>query len=119
MGGDEPFATFLADELMIGEPGCMKAMVEAYNRVGGNVVCGLEVPDDETDKYGIIDPGARDGALGEVKGLVEQPKQGSAPSKIMIPGRYILQPEEMRIRETKEKGRSEEPTSELQSLMRN
>src|SRR3546814_9395588 len=94
---------------MIGEPGCMKAMVEAYNRVGGNVVCGLEVPDDETDKYGIIDPGARDGALVEVKGLVEKPKQGSAPSNIMIPGRYILQPEVMR---------SEEHTSELQSLMR-
>src|SRR3546814_8077075 len=48
--GDEPFAIFLADELMIGEPGCMKAMVEADNRVGGNVVCGLEVPDEETQK---------------------------------------------------------------------
>src|SRR3546814_5803766 len=89
---------------MIGEPGCMKAMVEAYNRVGGNVVCGLDVPDDETDKYGIIDPGARDGALVDVKGLVEKPKQGSAPSNIMIPGRYILQPGVMRILETPEKG---------------
>src|SRR3546814_19587656 len=89
---------------MIGEPGCMKAMVEAYNRVGGNVVCGLEVPDDETDKYGIIDPGARDGALVEVKRLVEKPKQGSAPSNIMIPGRYILQPAVLRILEPHEKG---------------
>ncbi|RIA36757.1 UDP-glucose pyrophosphorylase [Hephaestia caeni] len=102
--GDEPFAIFLADELMIGKPGCMKAMVEAYNRIGGNVVCGLEVPASETDKYGIIDPGERDGALVEVKGLVEKPKQGSAPSNIMIPGRYILQPEVMRILETQEKG---------------
>ncbi len=102
--GDEPFAIFLADELMIGKPGCMKAMVEVYNRVGGNVVCGLEVPDDETGKYGIIDPGKRDGALVEVKGLVEKPKQGSAPSNIMIPGRYILQPEVMRILETQEMG---------------
>src|SRR3546814_9756592 len=89
--GDEPYAIYLAYELMIGEPGCMKARVEAYNRVCGNVGCGLEVPDDETDKYGSIDPGARDGALVEVKGLVEKPKQGSAPSNIMIPGRYILQ----------------------------
>jgi UTP--glucose-1-phosphate uridylyltransferase len=102
--GDEPFAIFLADELMIGKPGCMKAMVEAYNQVGGNIVCGLEVPDSETDKYGIIDPGVRDGALVEVKGLVEKPKQGTAPSNIMIPGRYILQPEVMRILETQEKG---------------
>jgi UTP--glucose-1-phosphate uridylyltransferase len=62
------------------------------------------VPDSETDKYGIIDPGARDGALVEVKGLVEKPKQGTAPSNIMIPGRYILQPEVMRILETQGKG---------------
>ncbi|MGN6377228.1 MAG: UTP--glucose-1-phosphate uridylyltransferase GalU [Sphingomonas sp.] len=102
--GDEPFAIFLADELMIGKPGCMKQMVDAYEKVGGNVVCGLEVPDSETDKYGIIDPGTRDGALVEVKGLVEKPKQGTAPSNIMIPGRYILQPEVMRILETQEKG---------------
>ena len=102
--GNEPFAIFLADELMTGQPGCMRQMVEAYNRVGGNVVCGLEVPASETDKYGIIDPGARDGALVEVKGLVEKPKQGTAPSNIMIPGRYILQPEVMRILETQEKG---------------
>jgi UTP--glucose-1-phosphate uridylyltransferase len=102
--GDEPFAIFLADELMTGKPGCMKAMVEAYQKVGGNVVCGYEVPDSETDKYGIVDPGARDGALVEVKGLVEKPKQGAAPSNLMIPGRYILQPEVMRILETQEKG---------------
>ena len=102
--GDEPFAIFLADELMIGKPGCMKAMVEAYHEVGGNVVCGCEVPDSETDKYGIVDPGKRDGALVEVKGLVEKPKDGTAPSNLMIPGRYILQPEVMRILETQEKG---------------
>src|SRR3546814_14676374 len=104
MGGDEPFAIFLADELMIGEPGCMKAMVEAYNRVGGNVVCGLEVPDDETDKYGIIDPGARDGAPVEVKGLVAKTKQGRAPSTIMNPGRYIIQPEQTVTPSVREKG---------------
>lgn len=102
--GDEPFAIFLADELMIGEPGCMKAMVEAYNRVGGNVVCGYEVPADETDKYGIVEPGVRNDALVEVKGLVEKPVRGTAPSNMMIPGRYILQPEVMRILETQEKG---------------
>ena len=102
--GDEPFAIFLADELMRGTPGCMKQMVDAYNRTGGNIVCGYEVPDSETDKYGIVDPGETNGALVEVKGLVEKPKAGSAPSNLMIPGRYILQPEVMRILETQEKG---------------
>jgi len=102
--GDEPFAIFLPDELMVGKPGCMKQMVEAYERVGGNIVCGYEVPADQTDKYGIITPGKVDGALVEVTGLVEKPKLGTAPSNLMIPGRYILQPEVMRVLEDQEKG---------------
>jgi UTP--glucose-1-phosphate uridylyltransferase len=102
--GDEPFAIFLADELMVGQPGCMKQMVDAYNRVGGNLVCGYEVPPDETDRYGIISPGRQDGNLVEVTALVEKPKLGTAPSNLMIPGRYILQPEVMRVLETQGKG---------------
>ncbi len=96
--GDEPFAVLLPDELMVGKPGFMKQMVEAYNQVGGNVIGALEVADSETDKYGIISPGAIDGRLTEVKALVEKPKQGTAPSNLMIPGRYILQPGEGRWR---------------------
>ncbi len=102
--GDEPFAVLLPDELMVGKPGFMKQMVEAYNQVGGNVIGALEVADSETDKYGIISPGAIDGRLTEVKALVEKPKQGTAPSNLMIPGRYILQPDVMRILENQEKG---------------
>ena len=102
--GDEPFAVLLPDELMVGKPGFIAQMVEAYNQVGGNIVGALEVPDSETDKYGIISPGAVDGRLTEVKALVEKPKAGSAPSNLMIPGRYILQPEVMRILESQEKG---------------
>ena len=52
--GDEPFAIFLPDELMIGEPGCMKQMVEAYNQVGGNLISVLEVPEEEVPSYGVI-----------------------------------------------------------------
>jgi UTP--glucose-1-phosphate uridylyltransferase len=102
--GDEPFAVLLPDELMVGTPGFVAQMVEAYNEVGGNIVGALEVPDSETDKYGIISPGAVDGRLTEVKALVEKPEQGSAPSNLMIPGRYILQPEVLRILESQEKG---------------
>jgi len=102
--GDEPFAVLLPDELMVGKPGFMKQMVEAYNQVGGNVIGALEVPDSETDKYGIISPGTINGRLTEVTALIEKPKRGTAPSNLMIPGRYILQPEVMRILETQEKG---------------
>ena len=79
-------------------------MVQAYDKVGGNVIGALEVAPEETDKYGIISPGARDGALTEVTALVEKPAKGSAPSNLMIPGRYILQPEVMKILDAKEKG---------------
>jgi len=106
--GDEPFAIFLADELLIGVPGCMKQMVEAYQETGGNVVCGYEVPADQTHNYGIVDPGAENGPLVEVKGLIEKPPQGSAPSNLMIPGRYILQPEVMRVLENQEHGAGNE-----------
>ena len=102
--GDEPFAVLLPDELMVGTPNFLAQMVEAYARVGGNVIGALEVPAAETDKYGVIAPGAVDGALVEVKALVEKPKQGTAPSNLMIPGRYILQPVVMQVLETQAAG---------------
>ncbi len=110
--GDEPFAILLPDELMVGKSdgsdGCMSQMVEAYGRVGGNLVCGHEVPSDQTDRYGIITPGVRDGHLVEVKGLVEKPRAGTAPSNLMIPGRYILQPEVMGVLENQARGAGNE-----------
>ena len=102
--GNEPFAVLLPDELMMGEPNCLAQMVEAYEKVGGNIVAALEVPDSETHKYGVIDPGATDGHLTEIRGLVEKPAPGSAPSNLMLPGRYILQPDVMRALDAKEKG---------------
>ena len=102
--GDEPFAIFLPDELMIGQPGCMKQMVEAYDQVGGNLISVLEVPEAEVSSYGVIAPGKRDGALTEVLGLVEKPKREDAPSNLIISGRYILQPEVMRVLESQQAG---------------
>jgi UTP--glucose-1-phosphate uridylyltransferase len=102
--GDEPFAVFLPDEVMVGTPNCTRQLVDAYERVGGNVVAVLEVPADETHKYGVVDPGARDGNLTEIKGLVEKPAPGTAPSNLMLPGRYVLQPEIMKVLGEIEKG---------------
>jgi len=105
--GDEPFAIFLPDELMIankGGTGCMKQMVDAYNEVGGNLISVLEVPHEEVSSYGVIDPGESKGSLTEVKGLVEKPPVAEAPSNKIVSGRYILQPEVMRTLENQEKG---------------
>jgi UTP--glucose-1-phosphate uridylyltransferase len=102
--GDEPFAVLLPDELMVGQPNCLAQMIEAYEQVGGNVVAALEVPPQETHRYGVIDPGASDGRLTEIRGMVEKPAPGTAPSNLMLPGRYILQPEVMRELDRQEPG---------------
>jgi UTP--glucose-1-phosphate uridylyltransferase len=102
--GDEPFAIFLPDEFMHGSPGCMKQMVDCYNEVGGNLLSVLEVPHEQVSSYGVIDPGMQNGKLTEVKGLVEKPAVDAAPSNLIISGRYIMQPEVMRILEGQQKG---------------
>ena len=106
--GEEPFAIFLPDELMIahkGSSGCMKQMVEAYEEVGGNLISVLEVPHEDVSSYGVIAPGKQvSDALTEVIGLVEKPPVAEAPSNKIISGRYILQPQVMRVLEDQEKG---------------
>lgn len=102
--GDEPFAILLPDDLMVGEPGCIAQMIEAYKQVGGNIICAQEAPPEKTASYGIITPGAQNGRMTEVKGLVEKPRPEEAPSNLAIVGRYILQPEIMRVLDGQEKG---------------
>lgn len=102
--GDEPFAIFLPDEFMLGSPGCMKQMVDAYEQVGGNIISVLEVPRDQVSSYGVIKPGDCNGSLTEVLGLIEKPAVADAPSNLIVSGRYILQPDVMRTLEAQEKG---------------
>ncbi|WP_439469049.1 UTP--glucose-1-phosphate uridylyltransferase GalU [Blastomonas fulva] len=102
--GNEPFAIFLPDEFMVGSPGCMKQMVDAYASLGGNLISVLEVPREAVSSYGVIAPGKQDGAITEVTGLVEKPRVEDAPSNLIISGRYILQPEVMQTLKTQEKG---------------
>ncbi len=93
MVGDEPFAVILPDDLMVGRPGCLKQMVAAFAKTGGNIIATAEVPAEHTDRYGILQPGADDGLMVEIEGLVEKPKPAEAPSNLCIIGRYILRPE--------------------------
>ncbi|WP_416907745.1 MAG: UTP--glucose-1-phosphate uridylyltransferase [Polymorphobacter sp.] len=92
----EPFAVLLPDELLWNpEQPALAAMVEAQSQLGGNLIAVLEVPEDHTHRYGIVSPGTTNGLITEVKGLVEKPKAGTAPSRLAAIGRYILQPEIM------------------------
>ncbi len=106
--GDEPFAVLLPDELLWNPASpCLKQMTETYAAKGGNVVSVLEVPEAHTDRYGIVDPGAADGAVTEVRGLVEKPKT-NPPSRLAVVGRYILQPEIMELLAKGERGAGNE-----------
>ncbi|WP_193171605.1 UTP--glucose-1-phosphate uridylyltransferase GalU [Nisaea nitritireducens] len=90
--GMEPVAVLLADDLILNGQGCLKQMVDAYNKVGGNMVAAMEVEREQTQSYGVITPGEVKDRLIEVRGLVEKPKPVDAPSNYAIIGRYILQP---------------------------
>ncbi len=90
--GDEPFAVLLVDELLQNDPPCLKEMVELHNETGGNVVSVMEVPEEHTNRYGILDIGDDDGRVVEAKGMVEKPAPADAPSRLALIGRYILQP---------------------------
>ncbi|MBL4806083.1 MAG: UTP--glucose-1-phosphate uridylyltransferase GalU [Rhodobacteraceae bacterium] len=93
--GDEPFAVLLPDDVISGQQGCLKQMIDAYRETGGNMVAAMQVPDSQTKNYGIIDKGAENGRLVSVKGMVEKPALGTAPSNLAVIGRYILRPEVM------------------------
>jgi UTP--glucose-1-phosphate uridylyltransferase len=91
--GDEPFAVLLVDDLMVGDPPCLKQMIDAYQEIGGNLVAVVEVPREQTRRYGVLDVVADNGTLVEARGVVEKPEPAAAPSTLTIIGRYIIQPE--------------------------
>jgi UTP--glucose-1-phosphate uridylyltransferase len=102
--GDEPFAVLLADDLVLSEAPCLAQMTEVYGRVGGNLVAVMDVPREQTGRYGILDVVQDDGRLAEAKGLVEKPRPEKAPSTLSIIGRYILRPEVFAELDRREKG---------------
>jgi UTP--glucose-1-phosphate uridylyltransferase len=91
--GDEPFAVLLADDLMVCDTPCLTQMVEAYEKIGGNLVAIIEVPRAQTSRYGVLDVVDDDGRLVRARGVVEKPDPAEAPSTLTIIGRYVIQPE--------------------------
>jgi UTP--glucose-1-phosphate uridylyltransferase len=106
--GDEPFAVLLPDMVTMGsgerKSRCLAQCIEAYEKHGGNVIAVEEVNPAETHQYGIVSVGKNHGHTFEITGMVEKPPQGTAPSNLIISGRYILGPEIFGILEKREKG---------------
>lgn len=99
--GDEPFAVILPDDVIAGEKGCLRQMVDAYENTNGNMIAVMEVPEEKVGGYGLVDVKEDMGKLVTVKGLVEKPKPEDAPSNLAVIGRYILTPQILRnLKET-------------------
>ncbi|KAB7647988.1 NTP transferase domain-containing protein [Polymorphobacter fuscus] len=107
--GDDAFAVLLPDELLWSPAApALAEMHDAYKTLGGNIISVLEVPEAHTSRYGIVTPGHVDGKITEVLGLVEKPAAGTAPSRLAVIGRYILQPEVMTILSAGKRGAGNE-----------
>jgi UTP--glucose-1-phosphate uridylyltransferase len=102
--GDEPFAVMLPDDVIEGPTPCLQQMVEAYQETGGAMVAAMEVSPKQASLYGVLDVAEQDGKLARVKGMVEKPAPGEAPSNLVVIGRYILTPQVMQNLETVPRG---------------
>ncbi|MFF2588507.1 UTP--glucose-1-phosphate uridylyltransferase GalU [Peribacillus butanolivorans] len=91
--GDEPFAVLLGDDIVQSETPCLRQLINQYEDTNHSIIGVQTVPNEETNRYGIIDPALQDGRLYQVENFVEKPAFGTAPSNLAIMGRYILTPE--------------------------
>lgn len=90
--GAEPFAILLADDFILDQQPCLKQMQEAYKVLRGNIAAVIEIPLEESYKYGMVDIKEENGAFIHAKGLIEKPDPTLAPSHFAVIGRYILHP---------------------------
>lgn len=89
---DEPFAVVLTDDIITGEPPCLRQMVDAYAETGGSMIATMEVRPEKASAYGVLDIASTDGDILKARGIVEKPPFGTQPSNMAVIGRYILAP---------------------------
>ncbi len=102
--GDEPFAVLLGDDIVQADTPCLRQLMDEYEKTHSSIIGVQHVPEDETNRYGIIDPLEKKGRRYEVRKFVEKPALGTAPSNLAILGRYILTPEIFMFLENKQIG---------------
>ncbi|WP_137743485.1 UTP--glucose-1-phosphate uridylyltransferase GalU [Robertmurraya siralis] len=102
--GDEPFAVLLGDDIVQSEKPCLKQLIEQHDETRSSVIGVKTVPENETHRYGIIEPSTQLNRRYQVENFVEKPAPGTAPSNLAIMGRYILTPEIFLFLSQQEKG---------------
>ncbi|WP_148630514.1 UTP--glucose-1-phosphate uridylyltransferase GalU [Bacillus sp. E214] len=91
--GNEPFAVLLGDDIVQNDNPCLRQLVDEYEKTLSSVIGVQTVDENETHRYGIIDPSTQEGRRYQVSNFVEKPAPGTAPSNLAIMGRYVLTPE--------------------------
>ena len=91
--GRAPFAVLLVDDVILADKPCLQQLIEVHAETDANVVAAVDVPREDTHRFGMLDIESDDGTLVKVKGVVEKPDPALAPSTTSITGRYILKPE--------------------------
>ncbi|MBO0589168.1 UTP--glucose-1-phosphate uridylyltransferase GalU [Sporosarcina sp. E16_8] len=102
--GDEPFAVLLGDDIVQSPTPCLRQLMNQYEEMKSSIIGVQQVPDEETFRYGIIEPINQYGRRYQVGRFVEKPQRGTAPSNLAIMGRYILTPEIFTFLEEQEIG---------------
>lgn len=102
--GNEPFAVFLADDIIRSHTPAIKQMMDVYDQRQASVLALQRVAADQVSRYGIVRIGSSDGRVHEVVDMVEKPEEGKAPSNLAILGRYILEPSIFPLLETTHEG---------------
>jgi UTP--glucose-1-phosphate uridylyltransferase len=88
--GDEPFVVVLADDVIESQTPCIQQLLNIYEKYDAPVIAVMEVPEDRTSAYGVVDAELVEENVYRIRNLVEKPKQGEAPSNLAIIGRYVL-----------------------------
>ena len=92
----ESFAVLLPDEVM-GTSSVLTGLIAHHDATGHSVVGLRRVPRDQVGAYGVVDPVNEVDHRGvvQMRDVVEKPPVESAPSDLIIIGRYVLTPDIM------------------------
>jgi UTP--glucose-1-phosphate uridylyltransferase len=102
--GNDPFAVFLADDIIRSPIPAIKQMMDVYGQHQASVLALQRVAADQVSRYGVVKVASSEGRVHQVVDMVEKPEPGAAPSNLAILGRYVLKPSIFGILETTHEG---------------
>ena len=116
---NEPFVVAYPDDIVFGDPPLTQQLIDAWKACGDTILTVKELPKNELQRYGIIDP-ENTGKRMKVRSMVEKPESGTEPSSFATYGRYLYTPDifdALRSTDTNHKHQGEFTQTEAINLM--